>query len=295
MGKVTIMTNYTITAFAPVNNDELREVVKRGRKAIFAETLDKTLACTYKVYGDNYVHVEFADNVISYVYDQYDGWSVRGISREDSVSALRALYVKLGGDYANVAGCVTDLEVLNKISVLYNGEDGARSYTEVIKNIADVIEPIREKWDGSATGLSEGSGDVNVSYKGSLIGSLSDTGSAVLKTENTVVKHDIDVEYTKPSTPISMPVYRKLDTEIAPTLITTYNGNGNTLIEVDLPNTLIYENVLVVVDDINNLGKYNKNLPFLFDDDHTVTIPTVNPSSIEPTANIVLIHYQSER
>lgn len=136
---------YTITAFSAVNNDELRDVVKCGTSSIFAETLDKTLACTYKVYGDNYVHVEFADNVISYVYDQYDGWSVRGVSREDSVSVLKALYVKLGGDYDDVVGCVTDLEVLNRISVLYNGEDGARSYTEAIKNIADVIEPIREK------------------------------------------------------------------------------------------------------------------------------------------------------
>lgn len=44
------------------------------------------------------------------------------------------------------------------------------------------------------------SGDVNFSYNNVLIGSLSDTGSAVLKTENTVVKHDIEVEYTKPET-----------------------------------------------------------------------------------------------
>ena len=128
---------YTITAFSAVNNDELRDVVKCGTSSIFAETLDKTLACTYKVYGDNYVHVEFADNVISYVYDQYDGWSVRGVSREDSVGALKALYVKLGGDYDDVVGCVTDLEVLNKISVLYNGKDGARSYGEAVINITE--------------------------------------------------------------------------------------------------------------------------------------------------------------
>lgn len=44
------------------------------------------------------------------------------------------------------------------------------------------------------------SGDVNFSYNDVLIGSLSDSGSAVLKTENTVVKHDIEVEYTKPQT-----------------------------------------------------------------------------------------------
>jgi hypothetical protein len=78
---------------------------------------------------------------------------------------------------------------------LYNGEDGARSYTEAIKNIADVIEPTREKWDGSATGLSEGSGDVTVSYKGSLIGSLRDTGSAVLKTKDVNCEDDIEVVY----------------------------------------------------------------------------------------------------
>lgn len=49
------------------------------------------------------------------------------------------------------------------------------------------------------------SGDVNFSYNNVLIGSLSDSGSAVLKTENTVVKHDIEVEYTKPTAGISLP------------------------------------------------------------------------------------------
>lgn len=48
------------------------------------------------------------------------------------------------------------------------------------------------------------SGDVNFSYNNVLIGSLSDSGSAVLKTENTVVKHDIEVEYTKPATGITL-------------------------------------------------------------------------------------------
>ena len=55
------------------------------------------------------------------------------------------------------------------------------------------------------------SGDVNFSYNNVLIGSLSDSGTAVLKTENTVVKHDIEVEYTKPEpTAVTIPVYYRL-------------------------------------------------------------------------------------
>jgi hypothetical protein len=58
------------------------------------------------------------------------------------------------------------------------------------------------------------SGDVNFSYNDVLIGSLSDSGSAVLKTENTVVKHDIEVEYTKPTAEIvTIPVYTQIDDE----------------------------------------------------------------------------------
>lgn len=41
------------------------------------------------------------------------------------------------------------------------------------------------------------SGDVNISYKGSRIAGLSESSTAVLETENTIVQDDIEVEYTK--------------------------------------------------------------------------------------------------
>lgn len=41
------------------------------------------------------------------------------------------------------------------------------------------------------------SGDVNIRYNDVLVGSLSESGSAVLKTEMTICEHDIELEYTK--------------------------------------------------------------------------------------------------
>lgn len=49
------------------------------------------------------------------------------------------------------------------------------------------------------------SGDVNISYNNVLVGSLSDSGTAVLKTEMTICEHDIELEYTKPAGGISLP------------------------------------------------------------------------------------------
>ena len=43
-------------------------------------------------------------------------------------------------------------------------------------------------------------GDVNISYNNVLIGSMSESETAVLQTENTKVLHDIEVEYVKPQT-----------------------------------------------------------------------------------------------
>jgi hypothetical protein len=56
-------------------------------------------------------------------------------------------------------------------------------------------------------------GDVNIYYNNELIGSLSEDGTAVLKTENTKVLHDIEVEYVKPETPagISVPINYRIN------------------------------------------------------------------------------------
>lgn len=48
-----------------------------------------------------------------------------------------------------------------------------------------------------STGAEPAAGDVNISYKGSRIAGLSDSSTAVLETENTIVTGDIEVEYTK--------------------------------------------------------------------------------------------------
>ncbi len=43
------------------------------------------------------------------------------------------------------------------------------------------------------------SGDVNITYNGTRIAGLSESTSATLETEETLVMHDIEVEYTKPA------------------------------------------------------------------------------------------------
>ena len=50
-----------------------------------------------------------------------------------------------------------------------------------------------------SAGAEPASGDVNISYKGSRIAGLSESSTAVLETEDTIVTDDIEVEYTKPA------------------------------------------------------------------------------------------------
>lgn len=50
-----------------------------------------------------------------------------------------------------------------------------------------------------STGMEPAAGDVNISYKGSRIAGLSESSTAVLETENTIVQDDIEVEYIKPA------------------------------------------------------------------------------------------------
>jgi hypothetical protein len=72
------------------------------------------------------------------------------------------------------------------------------------------------------------SGDVNITYNNVLVGSLSESGSAVLKTEKTICEHDIELVYTKPAAGVSLP---KLTT-IKPSgsdLLPEYFDNGNIL------------------------------------------------------------------
>lgn len=76
------------------------------------------------------------------------------------------------------------------------------------------------------------SGDVNISYNNVLVGSLSDSGSAVLKTEMTICEHDIELEYTKSATAF-------------PALLVTIAEGCNAVIDLETP--------LVQLDSSNNL------------------------------------------
>jgi hypothetical protein len=69
-----------------------------------------------------------------------------------------------------------------------------------------------EKYTGKTTGLSEGSGNVTISYKGTVLGNLSNSGTAVLETEDTICEGDIGIEYTKPEPEeLTIPIYTRLN------------------------------------------------------------------------------------
>ena len=63
---------------------------------------------------------------------------------------------------------------------------------------------------GLRSGSTVESGDVNVTYNGVRIAGLSESTTATLETENTIVEHDIEIEYTKPAgggETITVPLY----------------------------------------------------------------------------------------
>lgn len=72
-----------------------------------------------------------------------------------NVEALQALYAALGGDPADVADCVTIVEVLNAIAAKYEGEDDATINPEAIANIAAVAENIGGGGDNNAKFAAE--------------------------------------------------------------------------------------------------------------------------------------------
>ena len=63
---------------------------------------------------------------------------------------------------------------------------------------------------GLRSGSAVESGDVNVTYNGVRIAGLSESTTATLDTENTIVEHDIEIEYTKPEAQgVNVPLYIK--------------------------------------------------------------------------------------
>ena len=57
---------------------------------------------------------------------------------------------------------------------------------------------------GLRSGSAVESGDVNVTYNGVRIAGLSESTTATLETENTIVEHDIEIEYMKPEAPAGL-------------------------------------------------------------------------------------------
>lgn len=77
-----------------------------------------------------------------------------------------------------------------------------------------------------SAGAEPAAGDVNISYKGVRIAGLSESTSATLETENTIVEDDIEVEYNKPSTPpVGIPITWNIDETINP-IISILLGSG---------------------------------------------------------------------
>lgn len=117
---------------------------------------------------------------------------------------------------------------------------------------------------------------------------LSDSGTLTLETKDTICEDDIEVEYTKPA--ISMPIYMKKPEDPAPTLITTYSGNGNTLLDIDIHINSDYTVSKCVLTNIEAIPLPDLvEFPYVFDGVTMVTIPVVNIKEIDPLANSVLI------
>jgi hypothetical protein len=93
------------------------------------------------------------------------------------------------------------------------------------------------KVDLKSAGAEPAAGDVNISYKGTRIVGLSESSTAILKTENTIVQDDIEVEYTKNAgvEPVTLPMY-KID------------PNQSSPEEVSIGNMTAYPGQVVTVD-----------------------------------------------
>ena len=120
------------------------------------------------------------------------------------------------------------------------------------------------------------SGDVNFSYNDVLIGSLSDSGSAVLKTENTVVKHDIEVEYTKPA---------------APSLGNTLNVTNNSSTIQNVDGSIIYNNVYNYFRVSSNESQ-TARIYCVYEDNYIVHLNViVNADTLNVTVNNTALTY----
>lgn len=62
----------------------------------------------------------------------------------NNVEALKALYVALGGNTADVANASTIVEVLNAIAAKFDGQDDATVNPEAIANITSIASSIKK-------------------------------------------------------------------------------------------------------------------------------------------------------
>ena len=75
-----------------------------------------------------------------------------------NVEALKALYAALGGTADDVADAVTNVEVLNAIADLFEGDDDATTIADAIANItavASAIHPSSETQNVEVTPTTE--------------------------------------------------------------------------------------------------------------------------------------------
>lgn len=137
------------------------------------------------------------------------------------------------------------------------------------------------------------SGDVNITYKNVRIAGLSESTTAVLETEDTICEDDIEVEYTKPTNTVNMPVYALSNTQgSTPSLLTTYSDAPGIFLKITMPSVDRVENVRVC--DINNI-EIDDAVPFYLDNDKAgnkiVVITTFEPATVDSAYNSIVIKY----
>ena len=152
----------------------------------------------------------------------------------------------------------------------------------------------KKKIELRTSGSSVESGDVNITYNNVRIAGLSESTSAVLETEDTVCKHDIEIEYNKPSNAtVDIDVYQ-----------VTIDANG----ENPVVDTATKEGTLtnVAPGDEISLAQYSgadyfvifntadKSLQYWYGDDltHTTIVPNLAAINERSNTNYNAIGYR---
>lgn len=185
----------------------------------------------------------------------------------------------------------TKIAVGSKCTCLANGKvytlSNARQWVEDLSNQSDGTDEVYDPPEVIENG------DVVVTYNGMKIAATEESGHITLETSGKRVEHDIDIEYTKPNNTVTMPVYGVAQgAGNTPSFLTSYSGEPGVILEVILQDHHIEEIESVIAGNISDPGM-NIVIPYYYDfsERKSVFITTLDPATIDPAYNCVIINY----